>query len=757
MSKMNTQSESESEPGTQTQTQTRTRKSFPTDNPAVVTCGLPYANGDLHIGHLRTYVGGDIFSRALKRLGQNTAFVSGSDMHGTPVAVNAAEEGVTPESFALRHHEQYETTFPQFGIEFDNYGHTHDETNVEMTREIVDALIKAGYVYEREIPVAYDPAADQWLPDRFVNGTCPYCGAQARGDECDEGCGRHLEPGEIETPVSTITGNDAEYRRREHQFFAVSELQSYLSSFLDRLEGTANAQNQPREWVEGELQDWCITRDMDWGVDYPDDNDLVLYVWVDAPIEYISSTKQYAETVGADTFDWETAWRDTSDVHSHSPSSAGDSDDGEGSSTPTVDDGGEIIHIIGRDIIQHHTVFWPAMLHAAGYTEPRAVMASGFITLEGKGFSTSRNRAVWADEYLDEGFHPDLLRYYLATNGGFQQDVDFSWGRFRERVNNELVGTVGNFIYRSLLFAAREFDGTPDAELSDSVEERIETAIDAFTAGVNEYSVRAIGDAAVKLAQFGNEYIQRHEPWKLSNDDPQKQQVMRDCIQIAKAVAVLFEPVTPAAAERVWADLGESGDVHTIGVESALAAPPQTFAEPTELFEKIPEERVDELTAKLADRVTEPTDDSDDADTDVDADADAETETEAEVADTTNESHSESEMTDIDPLTDERIDFEEFEKLDLRVAEIIETEPIEDADKLARVVVDLGIEQRQLVAGIRQLHDLDDIVGETVVIVANLEKAEIFGVESNGMLLAAGADADLLTTREDAEPGTSIQ
>jgi len=430
---------------------------FPTEDPAVVTCGLPYANGDLHIGHLRTYVGGDIYSRALKRLGQQTAFVSGSDMHGTPVAVNAAEEGVTPEEFALRHHEQYEATFPKFDVEFDNYGHTHDATNVETTREIVSTLEAEGYVYEKEIPVAYDPDADQWLPDRFVEGACPYCGEHARGDECDEGCGRHLEPGEIEDPVSTITGNPAEYRNREHKFFAVSDLQEYLGEFIDRLEGTSNAQNQPREWIEGELQDWCITRDMDWGVDYPGDDDLVLYVWVDAPIEYISSTKQYTERVGPGVFDWEEAWRGT-----------GVDEDG----VPI--DGGEIVHIIGRDIIQHHTVFWPAMLRGAGYVEPRAVMASGFITLEGKGFSTSRDRAVWADEYLEEGFRPDLLRYYLATNGGFQQDVDFSWGRFRERVNNELVGTVGNFVYRSLLFAAREFGGAPDADLSDDVRERIE-------------------------------------------------------------------------------------------------------------------------------------------------------------------------------------------------------------------------------------------------------------------------------------------
>ncbi|MFB6168143.1 MAG: class I tRNA ligase family protein, partial [Haloferacaceae archaeon] len=233
---------------------------FPTDRPAVVTCGLPYANGDLHIGHLRTYVGGDAYARALRTLGQETAFVCGSDMHGTPVAVNAEKEGVTPEEFALEWHEQYAETFPRFGVAFDNYGHTHDETNTEMTRSIVRALDDAGLVYEQSIMVAYDPTGDQYLPDRYVEGACPYCGERARGDECDEGCGRHLEPGEVEEPVSTLTGNPAEYREREHKFFRVSELQTYLQAFIDRMEGTENAKNQPREWIEGDLQDWCITR-----------------------------------------------------------------------------------------------------------------------------------------------------------------------------------------------------------------------------------------------------------------------------------------------------------------------------------------------------------------------------------------------------------------------------------------------------------------------------------------------------------------
>lgn len=723
---------------------------FPTDDPAVVTCGLPYANGDLHVGHLRTYVGGDVYARALRTLGQQTAFVSGSDMHGTPVAVNAEQEGVSPEEFALGWHEEYEATFPKFNVDFDNYGHTHDETNTELTQELVRDLDEAGHVYEKEIMVAYDPEDDQYLPDRYVEGTCPYCGAHARGDECDEGCQRHLEPGEIEDPVSTITGNPAEYHERTHKFFEVSAFSEYLSEFLDRLEGTSNARNQPREWIEQGLQDWCITRDMDWGIDYPDaageESDLVLYVWVDAPIEYIASTKQYSERVGADVFDWEAVWG--AGDHAATAEDATDPD-----AVDPDEVGGEVVHVIGRDIIQHHTVFWPAMLRGTGHVEPRAVMASGFVTLGGKGFSTSRDRAVWADEYIDEGFHPDLLRYYLATNGGFQQDVDFSWERFRERVNNELVGTVGNFLYRSLLFAHRNYDGAPTdvAGPSDEVESRIDGAVADFTDAVNDYSVRDAGDAVTHLAAFGNEYIQRNEPWSLVDDDPERaKQVVYDCVQIAKAIAVLFEPVAPEKCERLWAQLGEDGSVHNTTRADALASPAGAFPEPTELFEKIEAERVEELNAKLDERVAAATDgeETDGEETDEETDEEEPAEDAADTDDA---------MTDFDPITDDRIDFETFEELDIRVGRIESAEGIEGADKLAKLTVDIGVETRQIVAGIKQLHDLEAIEGEKVVVLANLEKAELFGVESNGMVLAAGEEADLLTTHGDAEPGERIR
>ncbi|WP_293032548.1 methionine--tRNA ligase [Natronococcus sp.] len=700
---------------------------FPTDSPAIVTCGLPYANGDLHIGHLRGYIGADAFNRALETMGQETAYVSGSDMHGTPVAVNAEQEGVDPEEFALEWHRKYEETFPKFNVDFDNYGHTHDETNTELTQEIVRTLDEEGYVYEKEIQVAYDPDADQYLPDRYVEGTCPYCGEKARGDECDEGCQRHLEPGEVEDPKSTITGNDAEYRERTHKFFRVSEFSDYLTEFLDNLEGTSNARNQPRQWIEEGLQDWCLTRDMEWGIDYPNGDDestedIVLYVWVDAPVEYIASTKQYSERVGTDEYDWERVWRED----------------------------GEIVHVIGRDIIQHHTIFWPAMLEGADYNAPRAVAATGFITINGKGLSTSRNRAIWAEEYLEEGFHPDLLRYYLTTTGGLQQDVDFSWDAFQEKVNGELVGTVGNFWYRSLLFAYRNFEGTPDADVSEEVQERIEGAIGEIREAVNDYSLRGIGQAATRLAQFGNEYIQRNEPWKLTDEDPeQAAQVIRDCVQIAKAVAVLLEPITPDKSRQLWDQIGEDGEIADAGLEAALETPPRSFEEPGELFEKIEDDRVAELNEELEDRVAA-----------AGADDDQEGKVGTESDDTDSDESAamaNADTDDLEPLLEDRIGFEEFQDVDIRVGRIETAEGIEGADDLARLEVDIGFETRQVVAGIKQLHDLEELPGEKCILLANMEPAELFGVESNGMVLAAGEQADLLTTHGDAEVGEKVR
>lgn len=677
------------------------REPYPTDEPAVVTAGLPYANGDLHLGHLRSIVAADVYARALRRLGQDAPYVCGSDMHGTPIAVEAESTGSDPAELAMEHHQQHQDTFESFQVDFARYGHTHQEENIELTQDIVEELEAAGYVVEQPVEVAWDPLEDQPLPDRYVEGTCPYCGETARGDECDEGCGRHLEPGEIEDPTSTITGNPAEYRTRQHKFFRLADLQDYLQEFIDRLEGTPNAKNQPREWIEGDLEDWCITRDLEWGVEYPGDppegqEQLVLYVWVDAPTGYITFTRDYSKRVGRDVYDWEDVWR-------------GD---------------GEIIHFIGVDIIQHHTVFWPAMLHGAGYNEPRAVAACGYVTLRGEGFSKSRNRAVWAQEYLETGLDPALLRHYLTVANTFHQELDFSWDRFAERVNADLADTVGNFLYRSLLFAARNYDGSPQASLPSEVSDRIETALTDYRRAVQNYDIRALGEIPVELARFGNEYIQNNEPWTLVDEEPDRAaEVIRGCVQLAMAVSVLIQPIAPQTATRLWNRIGTTESIESAELDDALAEPQPTFGEPTEPFARVEEEMVTDLVDQLDDRLSESGDSA----------------------------------PDVEPITTDRISFDTFEDLDLRVGEITVAEPIEGADELLRLEVDIGVETRQVVAGLRELHDTADLIGQRVVIVANLEPSELFGVESNGMLLAAGEDADLLTTVGDSDPGTRIR
>ncbi|MFW6385325.1 MAG: class I tRNA ligase family protein, partial [Halodesulfurarchaeum sp.] len=344
------------------------------------------------------------------------------------------------------------------------------------------------------------------------------------------------------------------------------------------------------------------------------------------------------------------------------------------------------------------------------------------------------------DDYLDTGFDTDLLRYYITTAGNFERDVDFSWDRFQERINSELADDVGNFVYRSLLFARRNYDGTPDVPISGQVRAEIESAMANYREAINEYSINRVGAIPVELARFGNEYIQQNEPWKLVDEDPDEaSQVIRDTVQLVKAIAVTIAPITPETAQETWEQLGESGSIHDAQLDACLADPPATFDEPTELVEKIEDDTIEALNEDLRTSI-EAAETSDSAVTTDEGDED----------DTTT-------MSEYEPLSDERIDFEEFERLDIRVGEIISAAPIEGADKLVKLTVDIGVEERQVVAGIRQLHDVDGLPGTAVILLANLETAELFGVESNGMILAAGEEADLLTTHGNSDPGTKIR
>ena len=539
-----------------------------------MTCGLPYVNGPCHIAHLRTYVPADIFVRFLRKMGQEVVFVCGSDTHGTPITVKAEEEGVTPQEIVEKYHRHFVELFPKMGIFFDNYGSTDDPLNHNRTIQMVKALMENGYVYERSLNLPYCPTCDRFLPDRYQRGTCPYCGALARGDECDQGCGRYLEPGELIDPRCSVCGTKPEMRETRHYFLRLTAFEGFLRDYLPRMDGTEIARNYALQWVEKGLRDWNITRNLDWGVRFPGEPGLVLYVWVDAPIEYISSTEEWARRTGGD---WEYFWKGP----------------------------GYLIHFIGGDIIYHHCLFWPSMLKGSGYSVPYAVAASGMVRVEGRKFSKSRGYVIWVEEdYLDKGLDPDALRYYVASYTGYTRDLDFAWSTYGEKVNKELVGTLGNFIYRTLLFAHRKYRAIPEGEIEPKVREEVENAIEAIREGLDGYEFKKIADAVIALAAYGNRYLQTSEPWNIIEEDPEgARQTIHNCLWIAKALAVLMEPVMPGKAGALLDQLGESSrDIPLVeALEPLRAGTP--LKKPAPLFEQIPDEMVSSLTELAVERI----------------------------------------------------------------------------------------------------------------------------------------------------------
>ena len=659
--------------------------------PLLVTCGLPYTNGPCHIGHLRTYVPADFYVRYMRRSGEEVVFICGSDNHGTPIVLSAEREGSTPRELSERYHQHFYETFRRMEVVFDRFGMTDDPMNRETTRSIVERLIDNGYVYAKTISQSYCPECERFLPDRYVEGICPHCGAVARGDECDQGCGQHLEPGEIKDAVCKVCGGKAENREQEHYFFRLSAFRDFLLEYLPTLGGTATARNYALGWVKELLHDWCITRTMDWGVPFPGSDDLVVYVWVDAPIGYISFTKEWAEAAGAD---WKDYWCD----------------------------GTEVTHFIGGDIVYHHCIFWPALLKAAGYGLPDAVVASGMVTIEGRKFSKSRGYVVWTnDDYLDRGLPADYLRYYLLSYTNHTKELDFSWKVYAERVNKEIVGTLGNFIYRTMYFAEKEFSGVPDLSPRPAILEEIERSLAGVDAAMRDYDFKVAVDSMMALASFGNAYIQNNAPWKLIKDDrAAAEQVIADCLQIVKALVLTFEPLMPESMQRAWTMLGYDDRIADHPVAEATApVGARTLAKPAPLFAKIEEVQVNDLEKVLDMRVDE-----------ANAAATKKTSTVA---------------------------IEEFAKIEIRIAKVVSAEPIKGSKKLYKLIVDLGGEKRQVVSGIAQFYTPDELVGKDVAMIANLAPAKIFGVESRGMILAAGDEASLLVPDRPVRPGTPVR
>jgi len=545
--------------------------------PILVTCGLPYVNGPCHIGHLRSYVPADIFVRFLRKMGEEVVFICGSDTHGTPIVINAEKQGVKPEELVKKYHEHFKNIFSKMEVDFDRYGSTDDPTNHKRTQSIIKNLVDHGYVYEKELDLAYCENCKMFLPDRYVEGICPYCGEKARGDECDQGCGSYLQPGEILDPVCMICGNPASYRKRKHYFFKLSEFQDFLKSFLNDVDGTDNAINYAKEWADNELKDWCITRDLNWGVKFPGRDDLVVYVWVDAPIGYIAFTEEWAKE---NNRDWEVFW--------------------------LKKDTGKIIHFIGMDIVYHHCILWPALLKAANYNIPSAIIASGMVKIDNKKFSKSRGYVIWVDDdYLDKGFHPDLLRYYLCDYTSHTKELNFSWSVFQEKINGEIIASLGNFMYRTLLFVYKNFGEVPDGNIDPEIMTRIYEAKDRYIEAMLSYEFKKAIDEAMALSDFGNGYFQSNQPWKMVKDDKNRaKDVLKGCVQLIKALIILLEPVMPGK-------MGEARDMINLPEEETLIKDitreiksGQKINKPSILFEKIEDEKITEMDEILNKRLS---------------------------------------------------------------------------------------------------------------------------------------------------------
>ena len=658
--------------------------------PLLVTCGLPYTNGPCHLGHLRTYVPADAYVRYMRRSGEEVVFVCGSDNHGTPIVVSAEEQGVSPRSLSERYHRHFSETFKRMNVIFDQFGMTDDPATHHRTRSIVSELIRNGYVYKQVVHQAYCTRCQRFLPDRYVEGTCPHCGTAARGDECDQGCGKHLEPGEIRDPVCKVCRTKAEFRDQEHYFFRLSEFKDFLLPFLENVEGTSNAKNYAIGWIKEDLHDWCITRTLEWGVKFPGRDDLVVYVWVDAPIGYIAFTEEWAKKAGQD---WKRFW-------------CGEN---------------RVTHFIGGDIIYHHSIFWPALLKGAGYGVPHAIVASGMVKVDDHKFSKSRGYVVWTnDDYLDKGLHADYLRYYLLAYTSHTKELNFSWKIFGERINNEVVNIFGNFVYRTLFFSHKEFNDIPACPVDPAIIIEIEKTLTSVDRFMQDYEFKGAVDQIMALAAFGNTYIQTNAPWKLiKTDRTGAEQVIKNCIQIVKAITLLIEPVMPSKAQECWTMLGYDDMVSNHAVsEAAVDIEVACTKVPGPLFSRLEEPQIAELEALLQKRV-----------------------------------HQADRKKERIPV----LSIEEFQKMDLRTGRVLTAEPVKKSKKLLKIQVDIGGETRQIVAGMQQFYKPEELVGRDVIVVTNLAPAKIFGTESNGMILAAGDSASLLTPLRQVDPGTKIR
>ena len=651
-----------------------------------ITAALPYTNGPIHIGHLAgVYVPADIYSRYLRAQKKDVAFICGSDEHGVAISIRAKKEGVSPKEIIDKYDKMIRKSFDQLGISFDNYSRTSAPIHHETASDIFSKMQAAGQFVEEVTEQLYDPEAKQYLADRFVTGTCPKCNhTEAYGDQCEQ-CGSSLNATELINPKSTLSGAEPILKETKHWFLPLDQYEDFMKEWV--IEGhkddwKPNVYGQVKSWVDEGLRPRAVTRDLDWGIPVPVEgaDGKVLYVWFDAPIGYISSTKEWA---AKNKKDWEPYWKDEET---------------------------SLVHFIGKDNIVFHCIIFPCILKAAGdYILPENVPANEFLNLEGNKISTSKNWAVWLHEYLEEfPGQEDVLRYVLTANAPETKDNDFTWKDFQARNNNELVAIFGNFINRVSVLTQKYYDGSVPARKNETPEDK-ETLdkMKAFPAIIGEsierFRFREASQELMNLARLGNKYLADQEPWKLIKVDPERvETIMNIALQIAATLATVSEPFLPHSAQKLRAILNITNPTewNAIATTENLLVAGHLIGSQELLFAKVEDSNIQAQLDKLE-------------------------------ATKKNNVDADFELTPVK----ENISFEQFNAMDLRTGTVIEAEKIKKTKKLLKLKVDLGFEIRTIVSGIAASYTPEEMLGKKVTVLANLGSRSIKGVESQGMLL----------------------
>ena len=694
----------------------------------LVTCALPYANGPVHIGHLAgVYVPADIYVRYLRMKGEDVLYVCGSDEHGVPITIKAKKEGCTPQDIVDRYHNIIKKSFSGLGINFDIYSRTSSEIHSKNASAFFRKLYDEGKFIEKESEQYYDTEAKTFLADRYITGTCPKCGAEgAYGDQCEK-CGSTLSPDELVNPKSALSGSEPIKKKTKHWYLPLDQYEPWLANWIleNHKEWRPNVYGQCKSWIDGGLQPRAVSRDLEWGVPVPVEGaeGKVLYVWFDAPIGYISNTQELLPQ------SWEKWWKDQ---------------------------GTKLVHFIGKDNIVFHCIVFPSMLKADGsYILPENVPANEFLNLEGDKISTSRGWAVWLQEYLaDFPGQQDVLRYVLTANAPETKDNDFSWKDFQARNNSELVAIFGNFVNRAIVLTHKYFDGKVPADLKPEAIDaetlaQIAPIREAMEKYLDNYKFREALKEAMNIARIGNKYLTDTEPWKVAKTDMDRcASILNVSLQICANLAIAFEPFTPFAAEKlrnilkVGLNAGydhRAGEEGTHGVNiyredegqalhtSHIGAAPASgeivlswdmigksilpagheIGKAELLFSKIEDETVDAQLERLK-KIR------------------AEREAAAKAAEAQKVAPQKAECT-----------FDDFEKMDIRTATVLEAERVPKTDKLLKLTIDTGIDKRVIVSGIAEFYKPEDMLGKQICILANLAPRKIRGIESKGMILMA--------------------